>query len=267
MGNLITTGAGFALASKGQLDWLLFLALLIGLGTVIASACVFNNYIDRDLDKKMKRTSSRALAKGLISNKRALLFACVLGLVGFMVLGLYTNLLATFLAGLAFFVYVGLYSFWKARTQWATLVGSISGAMPPVIGYCAVSSRLDMGALLLFLILVFWQMPHFFSIAMFRLGDYSKANVPVLPVEKGSFVTKVHMLLYIFAFLISLVLLPVFGFTGYLYLMIALPLALSWAFLCVKGFRVENDQIWARQMFRLSLVVVMALSIMISIDA
>lgn len=266
LGNLITTAAGFALASRGDLDWRLFLPMLVGLGCVIASACVFNNYIDRDLDKKMARTQTRALARGAISGRKAILFAIALGLLGVSVLGLYTNLLATAIAALGFFVYVVLYSFWKTKKTYATLVGSISGALPPVIGYCAVSNRLDGGALLLFLILVLWQMPHFFSIAMFRLDDYSAAEIPVLPVEKGSRVTKVHMVLYIVAFTIAAGLMTAFGYTGMAYLLVAAPLGLAWLWLSVKGFKAKSDPVWARQMFRLSLIVVTALSIMISID-
>jgi protoheme IX farnesyltransferase len=136
-----------------------------------------------------------------------------------------------------------------------------------VIGYCAVSNRLDGGAVLLFLLLVFWQMPHFFSIAMFRFEDYSTANIPVLPVQKGALVTKIQMLLYIVAFILTMISLKAFGFTGAAYLFIALPLGLTWLVLCLKGFKVNNDQRWARQMFRISLVVVTVLSIMISIDA
>jgi protoheme IX farnesyltransferase len=266
LGNLITTGAGFALASRGELDWRLFLPMLIGLGCVIASACVFNNYIDREIDRKMERTKTRALARGAISGQKAILFAIVLGLAGVAVLGLYTNLLATAIAALGFFVYVILYSFWKTKKTYATFVGSISGALPPVIGYTAVSNRLDAGAALLFLILVLWQMPHFFSIAIFRFDDYSAANIPVLPIEKGTFTAKIHMALYIFAFIVATVLMSAFGYTGTAYLFVAAPLGLAWLWLSLKGFKAKSDPVWARQMFRLSLVVVTALSIMISID-
>lgn len=266
-GNLMTTGAGFALASRGNFDGYLFLTILIGLGCVIASACVFNNYIDRELDKKMARTKTRALARGIISHRSAILFAIVLGMVGLIVLGIGTNLLATAIAALGFFVYVVLYSFWKTKKTYATLVGSISGALPPVIGYCAVSNRLDVGALLLFSILVLWQMPHFFSIAMFRLDDYSAANIPVLPVEKGNRITKIHMVLYIVAFTITTVLMTVCGYTGMAYLLVAAPLGFIWLWLSIKGFKAESDPVWARQMFRLSLIIVTVLSILISVDS
>ena len=266
IGNLITTVAGFALASKGHFDWVLFLTMFVGLGCVIASACVFNNYIDRDLDKKMARTKNRALASGTVSGKSAILYATVLGCMGIAVLGLYTNLIATSIAALGFFIYVILYSFWKTKKNYATLVGSIAGALPPVIGYSAASNRLDGAALLLFAILVLWQMPHFFSIAMFRFDDYSAAKIPILPVEKGVKATKIQMLLYILAFTAATVSMTALGYTGMAYLLIAAPLGLLWLLLSIQGLQAKNDQVWARQMFRLSLVIVTALSILVSVD-
>lgn len=266
LGNLITTVSGFALASRGHPDGWLFLATLVGLGCVIASACVFNNYIDRDLDRKMARTKHRALAQGLISGQSAIYFAIILGSIGFTTLILYTNLLSVFVAAIGFIIYVGLYSFWKSRTSYATIVGSISGAIPPVVGYCAVSHQFDVGAALLFMILVLWQMPHFYSIAMYRLADYSAASIPVLPKERGNYVTKVHMLLYIIAFMIATLMLIGFGYTGYAYLITAVVLGLAWLYLCIQGFKSSDDQLWARNMFRLSLVIITLLSIMISID-
>ncbi len=267
MGNLITTAGGFALASKGQFHPWLFAALLAGLGPVIASACVFNNYIDRISDAKMARTQNRALARGLIAPWKAILFASLLGLFGIAVMSLYTNYLAAATAAFGFFIYVALYSLWKARSMHATLVGSISGAIPPVAGYAAVSHQLDLGALLLFAILVLWQMPHFFSIAMYRQSDYDAASIPTLPSQRGLLTTKVQMLLYVIAFAAATLLLAVFGYAGGSYVAVASILGAAWLYLTVKGFKAENDRLWARSMFRLSLVIITALCVMISIDA
>ncbi|MFN0065415.1 MAG: heme o synthase [Chlamydiales bacterium] len=260
MGNLITLSAGFLLASQGEVYFSLFFLTLLGLSLVMASACAFNNYIDRGLDKKMERTKNRALAVGAISLQRALLFATMLGIIGAVVLFAYTNLLTLFIALIGFFVYVVLYSMWKARTIYGTAIGSIAGSVPPIVGYCAVSNRLDLGALLLFLLLVFWQMPHFFSIALNRLDDYIAASVPVLPVLKGSRRTKIHMLFYIVCFTLIAVLLTAFHYTGKLFLIIALLLGSSWLVLCLKGLRRDTDPLWAKKMFRLSLVVITILS-------
>lgn len=264
IGNLITTISGFILASKGNFDPALFLATMVGISFMIASACVFNNYIDRHIDEKMERTKNRAFVKKLISVKSGIAFAIVLGISSTIVLSLYTNLLAVCMALTGFMVYVLLYSLLKSSTTLATLIGSISGALPPVIGYCAVSNSLDAGAIILFLILVLWQMPHFFSIAIYRLKDYTSAAIPVLPVKKGMLVTKIHMLLYIIAFTSACLMLTVFGYMGNSYLAVAALLGIAWLFLCIKGFKNLNDTLWARQMFVLSLVIITALSIFIT---
>ncbi|QZA58771.1 heme o synthase [Candidatus Rhabdochlamydia porcellionis] len=265
-GNVITAAGGFILASKAQVDPWLFLATLIGLSLLIASACVFNNYIDRNIDKMMERTKNRALARGVISLQKAIIFAVFLGLFGVLVLMLYINLLTTIIALAGFFIYVVLYSLSKHRSSYATAIGSISGGIPPIVGYCAVVNRFDMGAFLLFMIVALWQMPHFFAIAMYRLDDYAAASIPVLPAKRGVYITKVHMLFYIMAFLIPVCMLTLWGYTGYAYLIVVGLLGLIWLFLCIKGFKNTNDRLFGRQMFRFSLVVIMMLCIMICIS-
>lgn len=266
-GNGIPAIAGFFLASKGQINLILFFVMLVGLSLVIASACVINNYIDRNIDKKMVRTKNRALAANTIPVISAILSAVILGIAGFSLLFFYTNLLTAFLAFIGFFFYVVMYSIWKRKSSFGTVVGSISGAIPPVVGYCAVTNNFDIGALLLFLILVFWQMPHFYAIAIFRSDDYAAAGIPVLPVEKDLQTTQVHMLLYILAFLVATVGLYIFGLTGFIYLVIALVLGLYWLFIGTKGFTVSNTHKWARKMFGISLLVLTILCAVITIDS
>lgn len=278
-GNLATTIAAFLLASyttsPGKVDWGLLEMTALGLAGVIGSACVFNNAIDRQADQLMARTKSRALAAGSVSLQSALFFAVVLGSIGLALLAFYANLLAAGIAVFGFFVYVAMYSFWKYRTAYATLVGSVAGALPPVIGYCAASRCLDVGAALLFLILVLWQMPHFFAIALYRSEEYAAASIPVWPLEKGTRKTKIQMLLYTAAFLAAAPLLSVCGYTGRIYLIASLVLGLAWLLLCARGFKAQsgkpsekpNEKQWARQMFFLSLAVVMALSLLLALDA
>lgn len=266
MGNLLTFTAGFMLASRGAIDVHLFFATLCGLTCIMASACVFNNYIDRHVDKKMKRTKNRPLAKGLISVKNALVFAVTLEILGNVLLLWYANFLTAFVAGIGFVVYVVIYSFWKSRTIYGTAIGSIAGAVPPVVGYCAVSNQLDLGALSLFAMMVFWQMPHFFAIAMYHLDDYTAANIPVLPVEKGAWRTKIHMTLYIVAFTLVATLLTFFNYTGFVYLAIAGTMGLTWLGLCLKGFRSKDNQIWGREMFRFSLATIAIVCFVIALN-
>lgn len=266
-GNALTVVAGFMLASRGHVNWLLLFATLAGLSLVVASGCVFNNYIDRDIDGMMERTKNRALAQGRVSPRSALSYASFLGIFGISILDFYTNLLTVVVALGGLFVYVVLYSTWlKRRSVYGTIVGSIAGAVPPVVGYLAVSNSIDLGAVILFFILALWQMPHSFAIAIYRLSDYTKARIPVLPVKKGIFVTKIHMLAYIALFVVATLMLPVLGYAGYPYFFVMTLLGLVWLGLCAKGFKAPDDKLWARHMSVFSIVVIVVFCAMIAVD-
>lgn len=266
LGNLFTVAAGFMLASRGAPDFALFLATLLGLGFIIASACVFNNYIDRQLDSKMERTKQRALASGVVSGKRAIEFAIILAILGNTILFIYTNVLTVAVAATGFLVYVILYSMWKSKTIYGTAIGSIAGAVPPVVGYCAVSNHFDLGAIILFAMLVLWQMPHFFAIALYHFRDYSKADIPLLPIKKGILRTKIHMALYIMGFIFVACLLTYFKYTGFLYFAATLILGFAWLLLALIGFKRSDNEKWGRDMFRLSLVLIGAICLVIPFD-
>lgn len=215
----------------------------------------------------MARTKNRALAEESMPAHRALIFGTVTGIAGSLLLGFFTNILTLALAVLGFFFYVVVYGFYKRRSVHGTLVGSLSGAVPPVIGYSAVSNELDGAALILFLILIFWQMPHFYAIAMYRSGDYAAASIPVLPLIKNATATKVQIALYIIAFTGAALALTIFGYTGPAYAVTAAILGASWLFFAAKGLKTSGDNLWARQMFLFSLVVITVLSITISVDS
>jgi protoheme IX farnesyltransferase len=266
-GNMLTAAAGFLLAAKGHIDGWLLLALLAGMSLIIASACVFNNYIDRGIDRKMARTKRRALVAGTVSGRNALIYAGGLGVIGFAVLGAYTNWLVFAIGVVAFVDYVVLYGIAKRRSVHGTLVGAISGSAPVVAGYCAVTDRFDDGALILFLILACWQMPHFYAIAMYRFKDYMAAGLPVLPVKRGLQAAKLQIILYVIAFIIACASLTLFGYTGYVYLVVVTLAGLSWLWLGLKGFRSADDKRWGRQMFLRSLIVILSLSIMLSVGS
>lgn len=264
-GNVLNATGGFLLAARGRIDFGLFLATLLGLALIIASACVFNNYIDRNIDKHMKRTKKRALVSGLVSPKIALIYGVVLGVTGTLIMAGLTNGLAALMALTGYFFYVVVYGIAKRRTVHGTVVGSISGAIPPVVGYTAVTGQFDKGALIVFLILVFWQMPHFYAIALYRLKDYGAAGIPVLPLKKGARTTKIQILVYIIGFMLAVSLLSIFGFTGYTYLFVMLTLSMMWLWRGFQGFKTTDDALWGRKMFSFSLIVILALAIMMSI--
>jgi protoheme IX farnesyltransferase len=265
-GNVINATASFFLASKGHINFPLLFELLIGTSFIIASACVFNNYLDRGIDAKMARTKKRALVQKLIPVPYALVYGAALGILGILILIFSTNLLTVLAGILAFIFYVFLYTPLKKKSVYAVIVGSVPGAIPAVAGYLAVTGRIDTGAILLFFILVFWQMPHFYSIAIYRLKEYAAANIATLPVKKGVFLTKIQILLYIIAFIVASSLLTFFGFVGSSYLVVMLVLGFSWLILALKGFRAKDDDSWARLMFKMSLIIILCFSVMISID-
>ncbi|MFP3029084.1 MAG: heme o synthase [Arsenophonus sp.] len=269
LGNLISVIGGFLLASKGIIDYQLFIATLLGVSLVIASGCVFNNYIDRDIDQMMERTKNRPLVKGLIAPKFCLSYAIMLGIAGIAILYIATSALATLLAIIGFIIYVNIYSLYmKRKSVYAALIGSLSGAAPPVIGYCAISDQFDMGALILLLIFSLWQIPHSYAIAIFYFKEYQTANIPVLPVIKGILVTKIHIFLYILAFMVATIMLTISGYAGYKYLIVATVVSLWWLCMAISGFKNQNDdRLWAKKLFIFSIVVITSLSIMMSIDS
>lgn len=266
-GNLISVTGGFFLASRGDIDMALYLATALGVSLVIASGCVFNNYIDRDIDQKMERTRNRVLAQGLVSPVHAIVYACVLGVAGVALLYAATNTLAVMLVLMGFVVYVGLYSLWLKRgSVYGTLVGSLSGAAPPVVGYCAVSNEFDAGAAILLLIFSLWQMPHSYAIAIFRFNDYQAANIPVLPVIKGISAAKRQIVLYIAAFVVATLMLTLSGYAGYSYFVVAALSGAYWLWMGVSGYKAVDDRVWARKLFTFSIISITMLSVMMSVD-
>jgi protoheme IX farnesyltransferase len=267
LGNLITAAGGFFLASRGQVEISLMMSALSGISLVVACGCVFNNCIDRSMDRKMTRTRNRVLAQGLISPKAAVCYAVLLGATGTALLWTATNLLsvAVVLSGLV--IYGGVYSLYlKRRSIYATIIGSLAGAAPPLAGYCTVTNRFDLGALILLLIFSLWQMPHCYAIAIFRLDDYASADIPVVPVRQGILAAKRHIVRYVVAFVAATPMLTLGGYTGYGYLAVAATLGLFWLYLAWSGFRTADDGRWARRLFVFSFMSIFALSVMMSID-
>jgi protoheme IX farnesyltransferase len=266
-GNLITAAGGFFLASRGNVEIGLLLPAIIGISLVVASGCVFNNCIDRNIDRKMTRTLKRVLAQGRMSPKAAVFYAGLLCLAGFTLLWTATNMicLAIVLAGFA--VYAGLYSLYlKHHSVYGTLIGSLAGAAPPLAGYCAVSNRFDTGALILLSIFILWQMPHCYAIAIFRFQDYATASIPVLPVKLGIRAAKKHIVGYILAFMAASLMLTFGGYTGYTYLVVMIVSGLSWLVMAWSGYRTPDDRFWAKNLLVVSILNIFVLSVMMSID-
>ena len=266
LSNTISGIAGFFLAaSVVGFSWTALLGAVGGIALIIASACVMNNILDRDIDKRMKRTAKRDVASGVISIPKALSFGIALGLIGFGLLFFLTNVLTVVLGVVAYVWYVAIYGLAKRTTVYSTLIGGVAGALPPVAGYTALTGNIDIAAVLLFLILFFWQMPHFYAIAMFRQSDYASANLPVWSVKYGMKSSKLQILLFTIIFAIVFALPTFYGYTGVTYLVGSLALSAYWLFKGVSLYNKVDDTKWARQMFGVSLLVMLSMSLLIAI--
>ncbi len=266
-GNACTTIAAFLFASQLHVDPILFLATIVGIGLVIASACVCNNYLDRDMDMKMERTACRALVTGVITLRTALIYASVLGLAGFALLYIYVNSLTAGLALFGFGMYVGPYTRAKRTSPWAAVIGAIPGAIPIVVGYTAVTNHLDTAALILFIILALWQIPHFYAIALYRLKEYRAAGIPVLPAQKGIHVTKVHIVISILLYIIATLSLAMYSYAGHSYLALTLIVGFAWLIQSIRGYLTMKPSAWARRIFLFSLIVLVSFCVTLAFSS
>ena len=266
-GNLLSAVGGYFFGAQGVIHLSSFLAAAIGTSSIIASACVFNNYIDRHIDARMQRTHKRALPGGRIPLRQAIIFGSTLGFTGLIVLILGTNLPTLLLGVTGWLTYVVVYTYAKPRTVHATLLGSIPGATPIAAGYTAATGRFDVAALLLFSIMVVWQLPHFYAISMFRRDDYAAAGVPVLAVVKGMAVTARTILGCISVLVVAFVALYSFGGASASLTLGMVGIVLYWL---AAGWRQPDSDSayspWARRMFRLSLIVLLSLCVALALD-
>jgi protoheme IX farnesyltransferase len=252
---LFTVGAGGILASRGTPDLTVIVHAVIGTALVASGASCLNQWVERDSDARMRRTEHRPLPAGRLAPAEALFLGVTLGAGGLVyVLASIRPPLTAGLAGLALVSYVGLYTPLKRVTTLNTLVGAVPGALPPVIGWTAVTGRLDAGALALFLIVFVWQVPHFLAIAWMYRDDYVRAGFRMLPVgDTRGDLTGREMVRYCLA-LIPVSLLPTaLGLAGPLYASTALVLGGLFLRSCV-GFVRRPALPQARQVLRSSLI-------------
>jgi protoheme IX farnesyltransferase len=269
-GNVISGGAGFLFAAAHfrHFDPLVFTMLIVGMTCVIGAACALNNVLDQDIDKLMDRTKKRAVAAGMTRPKRAAVFAVMLGLVGTGLLAYFVSLLVAVIGVVGFVVYVWLYgALAKRRSVHGTLVGSISGALPILAGYAAVAGGIDVGGIITFLLLFCWQFPEFYSIAIYRRGEYAAAHVPVMTVIKGVEITKRQIVAYTVLFVALALLLVPLGYAGYVYLVVMGVSGMYFAWLAFAGLHAADNDKWARQMFHTSLKMLLLLCVMLPLGA
>jgi len=262
MSLVIFTGLAGIVAAPGHLHPLTaFTALLciaIGAG---ASGCL-NMVYDSDIDRLMARTATRPIPMGHVAREEALAFGWALAVGAVATMGLFVNFLAAGLLAFTIFFYVGVYTLWlKRRTPQNIVIGGLSGALPPAIGWAAVTGDLSLAPVLLVAIIFMWTPPHFWALALWRSGDYARAGVPMLPVVKGKPHTRIQILLYTLA-LVPLGLTPaLIGLGGPLYLGAAAGLGLWFLWEAVATFR-ERDAVKepaAHRLFGVSLLYLAAL--------
>jgi len=253
--NLITTFTGLWLAlhfsGKSFLDNLdIVFFTVIGSSLIIAGSCALNNYLDRDIDPFMERTKSRPTVTGKLNPAKVAILSFVFIALGTILL-MFTTSTATIIGLLGVFSYIVLYTMWSKRKYVSnTIIGSISGAVPPLIGWAAVDANLSVMAWVIFLIMFFWQPPHFYALAMRRVEEYRAANIPMLPVVKGFKATKRSIYLWI----IALFPLPFFLLDlGLPFLILATVLNIGWLATGIYARKFKDDIKWAKLMFVYSL--------------
>jgi len=252
--NLITVFTGLWLAlhfsEKSFLQNLdIVVLVLLGSALIIGGAGTLNNYIDRDIDHLMERTQARPTVTGRASATSVLLLGLAFVAVGTILLA-FTTWTAAVIGLFGVFAYVILYTFSKRKLVSNTIIGSISGAVPPLIGWAAVDANLDILAWMLFLIMFIWQPPHFYALAMRRVNEYRAAGIPMLPVVKGFKRTKLSINFWV------LLLMPIPFFLtdlGLPLVILAIVLNVGWLVLGLVGFKMKNDDKWAKLMFIYSL--------------
>jgi heme o synthase len=264
---LLTTWAGMYLAATDTIPWWLWLNATLGIAFMSGSAATLNHIIDHRIDAIMERTKRRPLASGKLSLRAAWLFASIQGLVGFLILYLGVNTLTAILTLLAAIGYSAVYSLYlKRATSQNIVIGGLSGAMPPLLGWTAVTGQLDAESWLLVLIIFTWTPAHFWALCLHRFEEYKRAAIPMLPVTHGISFTKFNIVLYSLLTLACSLLPYAIGMSGQLYLIGALLLGIGLIGYALKLQFSKNDNTIALRTFHYSLVYLTGLFLIILLD-
>lgn len=259
---LVTTAAAMWLASLGQVDSKIVLVTLLAGACAAGSANTLNCLYDRDIDAIMERTRDRPLPSGRIQVWQAWIFAIVLAVSSFTLLATFVNLLSAVLAMSGIAVYLGVYTHWLKRSSTQNIViGGAAGAIPPLVGWAAVTGELSWAAWILFAIIFVWTPPHFWPLAMMIEEDYAKVGVPMLPVVDGDAVTAKQILAYTVALLpVSLLLVYPGRTAGVLYAIAAVMLGIIFIQKAWTLIQTPDDKQVARSVFKFSILYMMLLS-------
>jgi protoheme IX farnesyltransferase len=263
---LLTALVGMCLATPYWVNAKILICGLLGIGMLSASAAVINHVVDHKIDSVMARTFNRPVAKGKVSINHALWFAGTLGVLGFVVLALFVNMLTAWLTLASLVGYAFIYTMYlKRATPQNIVIGGLAGAAPPLLGWTAVTGEVHSHALLLVLIIFTWTPPHFWALAIHREKDYAKAKVPMLPVTHGVAFTKTSVLLY--TVLLGLVcLLPYLtGMSDLIYLIGSSLLNIGFLYYALK-LKFDAQPETAMKTFRFSIIHLMVLFVVLLLD-
>lgn len=245
---------GMLMAEPALPDWRRFGAASAGIWLVAAAAAAFNCLVERHVDARMNRTAWRPTARGELSPRQALVFSALLCAAGSALLCMEVNALTTWLTLATFVGYAVVYTLvLKPRTPQNIVIGGASGAMPPLLGWAAMRDDIAVPAVLMWLIIFLWTPPHFWSLALYRVDDYRRAGIPMLPVTHGALVTRRHVFVYTLLLFVATLLPVAFGMSGPFYLLVALALGLAFIRKGWQMLRNYSDDL-ARRTFRFSIV-------------
>jgi protoheme IX farnesyltransferase len=248
---------GMVLAVPGLPSWAAVQRMLIasfGIWLVAGAAAAFNCLVEKTIDAQMRRTAWRPTARGQLSDRQALGFSIALCAIGSAMLYIWINPLTMWLTFATFIGYAVIYTvILKPATPQNIVIGGASGAMPPVLGWAAMTNHVGPEALILFLIIFIWTPPHFWALALYRVEDYRKSGLPMLPVTHGNEFTRLQILLYTFILLAACLLPFIYRMSGWIYLVAALLLNGGFIWYAYKLWRNYSDQL-ARKTFRFSLI-------------
>ncbi|MDB5730365.1 MAG: protoheme farnesyltransferase [Variovorax sp.] len=248
---------GMVLAVPGVPGWAELLRMLLaclGIWLVAGAAAAFNCLVEKGIDAKMRRTSWRPTARGQLSDRQALLFSAGLCVAGSALLWFTVNPLTMGLTFATFVGYAVIYTvILKPLTPQNIVIGGASGAMPPVLGWAAMTGDVGPEALILFLIIFLWTPPHFWALALYRVEDYRKAGLPMLPVTHGNAFTRLQVLLYTFILFAACLMPFIYGMSGWLYLAVAIGVSVGFCGYAFALWREYSDAL-ARKTFRFSLI-------------
>lgn len=263
---MLTTIVGMCLAAPGAIPWHIFFLGNLGIAMAASSAATINHLVERHLDKLMCRTQRRPIVQGKIAPVNALLFAVIMGVISMVILIAGVNGLTALLTFITLIGYAGVYTLYlKHATPQNIVIGGLAGAAPPLLGWVAVTGHIDPPSLLLVLIIFIWTPPHFWALAIYRIDDYAKANIPMLPNTHGIAYTKLNILLYTILLCASSLLPFIMGMSGWIYLVGAGVLDIIFLYWAIRLFNSNKKEIAIRT-FRYSIWYLMFLFAALLID-